>query len=66
MIKFSHYFKSLSLPIKFRHYFKSLSLAIKFNHYFKLLSLASSCHLGLTIMFNDVKWTCEIEFKKKN
>jgi hypothetical protein len=45
----------------FSHYFKSLALAIMFNHYFKSLSLTISCHLGLAIMFNDVKWICEIK-----
>jgi len=50
-----HYFKSLNLAIKFNQYFKALSLAIRFSHYFKSLSLATSCHLGLAIMFHDVK-----------
>ncbi len=60
-IKFSYYFKSLSLTIKFNYYFKSENLIIGFNHYIKLLNLTTSCHLGLIIMFNDVKQTCEIK-----
>jgi hypothetical protein len=32
-----------------------LDLTIMFNHYFKSLGLATSNHLGLVIMFNDVK-----------
>jgi hypothetical protein len=60
-IRFNHYFKSLSLAIRFSYYFKSLNLVIRFNHYFKSLSLATSCHLGLTIKFNDTKWIFEIK-----
>jgi len=39
----------------FNYYFKSLNLAIRFNHYFNSLSLATNYHIGLAIMFNDVK-----------
>jgi len=54
-IKLIHYFKSLNLVTRFNQYFKALNLAIRFNHYFKLLNLTTSCHLGLAIMFHDVK-----------
>jgi hypothetical protein len=31
-----------------------------FNNYFESLSWTTNCHLGLAIIFNDVKWTSEI------
>jgi hypothetical protein len=32
-----------------------------FSDYFQSLNLTTNYHLGLAIMFNDMKWTCEIK-----